>query len=669
MLIATEPQSDDYPDGSTGCPGAPPPEIGPKWLSATNLRARIERPFSAHQGWEAIGRDIWRPVKGDTNLVYHPGEPMKLRVYTWPLGILTAIAALNLPSFVPAAQTATPAPSDSSTKNGKSSKPADGKKPADARKTADTKKPADAKKTADGTTPADKKPGAAKSAAKACGDSKTATCMKPSAGDQAKKDKTADKAEEKEKEKKPATVTVKKQPFKIDVNLDGVFEADQMYDISVHGLEWIDFEVLKAVPHGTRVKEGDLLVSLDTEKIDRTIADLQREQALARLALRETELQSEANLALAPMDLWQSLRAKRLADEDVDYFNKIDGPFNERMAAFLVKTAENDLAYESEELKQLEKMYKADDLMEDTEEIILKRARDNVERAKFMVERAKIMRDGMTKLTLPRAREMIQYTKDRQEVDAKKARETQPLTLKKLELSLEKVKSETERSEKKLKRLLTDREAMNVKAPAAGIVYYGRCTRGHWSGGEMIAEKLRRGGRITNDDVFMTVVATRPLSIHTTVPEKQLHQVAAGQKAVVTPTGFPDLKLSATLQRVSPVPLGSHEFDAVLTLALDDAAAAPMPGMSCDVKLQAYRKAEALTVPASAVGGDDDDPAKHFVMLQAKGGKAEKHAVTVGRHTAKLVEILHGLHEGDEVLKEYSQDKDKEKDKESDGDS
>ena len=104
------------------------------------------------------------------------------------------------------------------------------------------------------------------------------------------------------------------------------------------------------------------------------------------------------------MDLSAGRRAKRLADEDLDYFNKVDGPFNEQMAAFLVKSAENDLSYETEELKQLEKMYKADDLMEDTEEIILKRARDNVERAKFMVQRAKTMRDGMTKLTLPRTR-------------------------------------------------------------------------------------------------------------------------------------------------------------------------------------------------------------------------------------------------------------------------
>ena len=44
------------------------------------------------------------------------------------------------------------------------------------------------------------------------------------------------------------------------------------------------------------------------------------------------------------------------------------------MANFSVKSADNMLAYEKEELRQLEKMYKADDLVEETEEIVLKRA-------------------------------------------------------------------------------------------------------------------------------------------------------------------------------------------------------------------------------------------------------------------------------------------------------
>ena len=44
------------------------------------------------------------------------------------------------------------------------------------------------------------------------------------------------------------------------------------------------------------------------------------------------------------------------------------------------------LEYEQEELRQLEKMYKADDISEETEQIVLKRAHDNVDSRKFAAE-------------------------------------------------------------------------------------------------------------------------------------------------------------------------------------------------------------------------------------------------------------------------------------------
>ena len=72
-------------------------------------------------------------------------------------------------------------------------------------------------------------------------------------------------------------------------------------------------------------------------------------------------------------------RAERHSEEDWNYFVNVDRPVAQRSANFMVKMNEDFLSYEQEELRQLEKMYKADDLAEPTEEIILKCARDNVE--------------------------------------------------------------------------------------------------------------------------------------------------------------------------------------------------------------------------------------------------------------------------------------------------
>jgi len=74
--------------------------------------------------------------------------------------------------------------------------------------------------------------------------------------------------------------------------------------------------------------------------------------------------------------------------------------------------------------------------------------------------------------------------------------------------------------------------------------------------------------------------------------------------------------------------------------------------MSCKVKLTAYRKRDALTVPLSAVVDDELDDEKHTVEVLDKDGKTKTRSVKLGRKTEKLVEIVEGLSEGEKVLTE-----------------
>ena len=69
-----------------------------------------------------------------------------------------------------------------------------------------------------------------------------------------------------------------------------------------------------------------------------------------------------------------------------------------KSAEFMVKYYNFMLDYEKDELEQLEKMYEADDLTEETEEIVLKRQRNSVEFAEFSLENAKLSRDETLKV-------------------------------------------------------------------------------------------------------------------------------------------------------------------------------------------------------------------------------------------------------------------------------
>ncbi len=465
-----------------------------------------------------------------------------------------------------------------------------------------------------------------------------------------------EKAKDEKKKEKRATCTAERKPIKVTISLDGVFAAEKMREISVNPDEWNSLTVKKAVSHGAEVRKGDVILSLDTEKLDRAIDDLRTDLKIAEISINQSEDQLLALEKMVPLDLEASERSARMSGEDKKYFEDVDRPFAEKLANFRLKLAEESLEYEQEELRQLEKMYKADEITEETEQIVLKRARDTVEKAKFMVDYVQLEREQMLKFALPRYAEAIDDSAQRTAIGLERAKIQLPLTLKKQQLELEKQRMAREKSKEKLKNLLADRKMMTVKSPIDGIVYYGKCIRGKFSDSNSLAENLRRDGAIMPNQVVMTVVDQRPMQIAAVVPELQLHWVRPGLKGVAKPTGFPDLKLDAEIDDVGDIPTAPGSFDATLAVQLKRKAKWIMPGMTCKVKLIPYEKKDALVVDPKCIQTDELDEDQKYVWLLGKDEKPERRDVEVGEKAGKRIEILSGLTDGDQVLLEAPKD-------------
>ncbi|MBN1421689.1 MAG: HlyD family efflux transporter periplasmic adaptor subunit [Planctomycetes bacterium] len=458
------------------------------------------------------------------------------------------------------------------------------------------------------------------------------------------------KEDAKKKDAAPPTHTVRKELLRIEVAVDGVFEAESTAEIVLKLEEWSSLKIKKVAAHGARVREGEVILALDTEDLDRAIVDLRRQNRLGDLALKGAELAMKQAEETRSMDLAAAERTKRQAEEDLQRYLSVDKPLEEKEARFSLKRAEQYLEYELEELKQLEKMYEADDLTEETEEIVLRRQRNSVESAKFSLEEARIRTERTLKVTIPRAEQSIRDSTRRAVLAWERAREELPRSLEKQRIDLEKAKLERTQAEEKLKKLVADRAAMTVKSPSAGIVYYGACTRGAWGEVSQLASRLRPDGTIQAGSTVMTVVKPRPISIRANVAEKDIWGVRPGVRGRVTPAGYPDLDLAAIVRSVEAIPFSSGSFGAKLTVEMPPEAEPIVPGMACRAKLVAYEKKDALTVPPSAVETDDRHPQAHHVFVLGKNGKPAKRAVTVGKKTEKKVEILKGLSEGDAVL-------------------
>ncbi|MHB0958077.1 MAG: efflux RND transporter periplasmic adaptor subunit [Pirellulaceae bacterium] len=446
------------------------------------------------------------------------------------------------------------------------------------------------------------------------------------------------------------TLTLKQEPFKIEVEVSGLFEADQAWPVVLQADTWSEFTVLKAVPHGKRVQKGETLVWLDMEGIDKQLQDAEQGLRLNKLALQLATTELENMKTTLPMDLESTARAKKIADDDLNYFLKINRSFLEESAQFSLRNSKNSLEYSEEELKQLEKMYNADDLTEETEEIVLKRARNEVEQAKFYLKSTELRTKKLLEEDIPRQEQQLTEAAQRAGVTLDKTRATLPVQFEKQQIELQKLTVDNKRAEEKLQELIADRKAMAVESPADGYVYYGRATRGKWPGVEAVTSQLQEGGKLSPNTPFMTVLSPRPLHVRADVAEKDLHRLARGLQGTATPAGYPDLKLPITVEQVSPFPIGAGIFDGHFRVTLNDEAKPVVPGMACKLTLVAYEKKEAIAIPATAVFENPADGARNLVYVKTAEGKPQERTVVVGQKTEQKWEIVQGLTAGEEIL-------------------
>ena len=445
----------------------------------------------------------------------------------------------------------------------------------------------------------------------------------------------------------PTTHTVTRASAKAKPALDAVFEAVEMAPVKLEPKGWTDLTVLDAVAHGARVRKGDVLVRLDTEKLKEQIGEQEQDLRGTPLAVELAVAELENLEQTTPLKLDAAKRAQRIANEDFAYFEKTGRSQKEKAARFNVKGAEQRLEGAQEELKQLEKMYKADDLVEETEEIVLKRQKFAVEASEYSLEVTKQGADLSLRTAIPRENETLKTQKRDQELALALAGESLHRNLSKKRLEVEKLKRDQKKAEKKLADLKKDMESLaSIRAPMNGIVYYGACEGGRWTTGAAVAKKLIPTGKLTPNEIFMTIVDPEKLVLKAVVQEGDLAQFTTGMEGKASPVSAPDRKLAVKLEELGVVPLPTGGFEARLSVK-NAPGVRLVPGMNAKVVFGEPSNPEALVAPKEAVFTESGQ--SHVFVLKSDG-QHEKRAVKTGASDGKMVEVLQGLSEGDKIL-------------------
>lgn len=448
-------------------------------------------------------------------------------------------------------------------------------------------------------------------------------------------------------EKSPATHEVQASRLKLELKLDGTFESRQSAEVKLKPKAWAKLEVKDALAHGASVKKGDTLVTLDLEDLEKAIKAAEQAFTLSELSLKDAKLSLAALKKTVPIDLAAAERSVKQARADLDYFLKVTKGQSIKSAERSLQNSRYSLEYAQEELNQLKQMYKADDLTEETEEIILKRAERGVLSSKYFLERAELSTKRTLETELPRQEQSLKDATAKQLAGSEQTHTTLSTALTKAEIALEKQEIAHKATTENLAKLKADFKRLSkVTSPIDGYVFYGRVKKGAWAGKGTLETALQPGGTITAKQVFMTVVAPGAARLHTSVSEKDLSQVKKDQPGEVKAVAFPDDSFQAKVESISMIPSSPGSFECVVGVA-GAADSAIMSGMKGSVTIITYDKADAVTVPKSAVFFDDD-ASQHVLVVDGDGHR--KQPVETGRTKGDNIEIREGLKAGEKIL-------------------
>lgn len=511
-------------------------------------------------------------------------------------------------------------------------------------------------------------------------DAKEDKSDKESAGDSAKKEKAAEeksddkkpnsdatdksdaqKAAAEKEAKKPETFKVEAKAFKVDVEAEGVFVAEETAEVALRPEVWAVFKVVEAVPHGNRVRKGDVLVKFDDKDIEKALAEKSLELRTGELALMAAEEDFPRLEKSIALNYDEAKRQHDQAQDEKKRFDDTMRDMSERMAKHYLQSSEQQFQNANEEYEQLKKMYDADELTEETEEIVLKRQKFEVEAAKFFLEYAKINHQYTTEISIPQREQSLKTAVETTKIAFDRASMAKSLGVNQQRYELEKMREARVKAVDSHAKLLADRALMTLKAPADGIVYYGRAVNGRWMEVSSQESKLIPFGTVTPNSVVMTIVNDRPIYVETAVGEKELPTVKAKQPAVASPVADSEVELKAEVAKVADVPGAGNKFPVRVDLKSNDIPDWLMPGMTCKTKITVYDVKDALVIPAELLQTDNDDPKQKYVMLQVEGEKDPvRRDVKVGKTKEKEAEIVKGLAAGDLIVKGAKDEKEKE---------
>jgi HlyD family secretion protein len=402
--------------------------------------------------------------------------------------------------------------------------------------------------------------------------------------------------------------------------------------------------ILKLVPEGTLVQEGELLCELDaTELVERRfqqeISARNAEAAFVK-SRQNYEIQKSQN----DSDVKRAEQALRFAQIDLEKFQQGEKSAKAAEADEAISLSEEEFTRAGEKLDWSQKLNEKG-FLTDTE---LEADRLSLSRARIQLEQAKRDKDLLERFQLPRdeADLLSKLEEAARELERVKLQAAARIVDYEADMRTNEAKLALERE--KLTRLETQIAKSKILAPRAGMVVYAVEEGGRYGSGNPIKE----GTQVRERQDILTIPSASGMIAQVSLHESVLKQIEPGQSATVRVDALAGREFHGRVKFVAPM-ADQTSFWANPNLrvyrtevTLEDAVNEMRPGMSCAVEILVEEIEDTLFVPVQSVFRRGEET----LAFVDDGSTSEERAVEVGRYNDRWVQVLSGLVEGEVVL-------------------
>jgi HlyD family secretion protein len=441
-----------------------------------------------------------------------------------------------------------------------------------------------------------------------------------------------------------AKFAVKRGPLRISVNESGTIQAREQIILKceVEGRTTI----LSLVEEGTHVKEGELLVELDSsrlldDRIDQEIRVQNAEAAFIRarenLAVAENKAQSDVELAELTFDFAKQDLKKYMEGEYLNELKEAESTIT--LAKEELQTAEEKLKW-SRELHAREYISQTelqiDELVAHKKKLDLELSENELQLLEDFSHPRKL---AELESDVRQAEMALERTKRKAKADVVQA-----------EAELRAKDSEYRRQKDKLAKLEEQIVKTKIYAPADGLVIYATSAKTrHWRGNE---EPLDEGREVHEREELIYLPTATAVNAEVKIHEASLQKIKVGLPVGITVDALAGRRFTGKVVKIAPLP------DAQLiwlnpdlkvyntVIELDGEGNGLRTGMSCRAEIIIEEYDDAVYIPVQAVLRVGGEPTTYVW----DGGAFEPRGIEIGLDNNRMMRIKSGLKEGEIVL-------------------